>query len=551
VALIAQRAGAMVSAYGDLPPLPTAAAVEQEVERLDRAFFDAAFEPMLTAKSPRDGQDILQASSNTYYQGITLSDLRGFTERYALNSRVVKGSDGRPREEVYRAGTPDGRVPPGLYALYLGKAIGFLEQARAVADPAQAAVLEALVRYYRSGEYVDLIAFDAAWVQNDATVDFANGFIETYRDARSRKGSAQAFVSVTDKAVTAAMAALAANAGYFEERAPWDDKYKKRDFKPPVVKAIETLVETGDFVVGVVGDNLPNENEIHEKYGTKNFLFTGSSRTLNAAAGQASTTEFAASPEVAARIGTFGDAADDLNTALHEVIGHGSGKLGDRVRGDARAFLKEYYSTLEEARADLMALWFAWDPKLKELGLVKNQDEEARAMYDMAALTALTQLRGIPDGNTIEDNHLRDRALIANYIRDTTGAISMTIRGGKTYVQVTDYANMRKGVGTLLGELMRIKAEGDHAAIKALVDKYGVHFDPALRDQIVARYKTLNIPTYWAGINAELTAETDAAGVIKKVDIRYPRDAVRQYLGYAAMYCPGLAGKPKPLPADR
>jgi dipeptidyl-peptidase-3 len=188
-----------------------------------------------------------------------------------------------------------------------------------------------------------------------------------------------------------------------------------------------------------------------------------------------------------------------------------------------------------------MALHFAWDPKLKELGLVANQDEEAKAMYDMAALTALTQLRNIPDGNAIEEDHLRDRALIANYIRETTGAISMSDRGGKTYVQVTDYAKMREGVGKLLGELMRIKAEGDYAAIKALVDKYGVHFDPAVRDQVVARYKALNIPTYWAGINAELVAQTDAAGAITKVDIRYPRDAVRQYLGYAAMYCPSLA----------
>jgi dipeptidyl-peptidase III len=540
-ALVAARHGAMAAAYGDLPPLPNAAAVEQEVERLDRAFFDVTFEPMLTAKSPRGGQDILQASSNTYYQGVTASDLKNFTERYPLNSRVVKGPDGRLREEVYRAGTSDGRVQPGLYAHYLGKAVGFLEKAKAVADPAQAAALEALARYYRTGEFADLIAFDTAWVQNDATVDFANGFIETYVDARGRKGSSQAFVGITDKPVTRAMTTLAANAGYFEQHAPWDDKYKKKEFKPPVVKAIETLVETGDFNVAVVGDNLPNENEIHEKYGTKNFLFTGSSRALSQAAGHASTAEFAPGPDVAARIGKYGDEAEDLLTALHEVIGHGSGKLSDRTRGDARAHLKEYYSTLEEARADLMALWFAWDPKLKELGLATSQDEEARAMYDTAAMVVLTQLRSIPDGSTIEEDHQRDRALIANYIRETTGAISMTERGGKTYVQVTDYARMRDGVGTLLGELMRIKGEGDYAAAKALVEKYGVHFDPAVRDQVVARYQALNIPTYWAGINAELSAQVDGTGAVTKVVIQYPRDAVRQYLGYAAMYCASLA----------
>lgn len=540
-ALSAQKHGAMKTAYGDLPPLETPAALEQELERLDRAFFDADFEPMLTAKSPRGGQDILQASSNTYYQGVTVADLKNVREKYPLNSRVVKGADGRLREDVYRAGTPDGRVAPGLYAMYLKKAIEHLDKARTVAEPAQATVIADLIRFYQTGEFADQLTFGASWVQNNATVDFANGFIEVYRDARGRKGSSQAFVSITDKPVTEAMTKLADNAAYFEQKAPWDAKYKKQDFKLPVVKAVETLIETGDFGVTTTGDNLPNENEIHEKYGTKNFLFTGSSRTLNAASGQASTREFGPSPDVIARLEKYGAEADDLETALHEVIGHGSGKLSARLKGGAEPYLKEYASTLEEARADLMALWNAWDPKLKELGLVTNQDEEARAMYDMAALAVLTQLRSIPSGDTIEEDHQRNRALIANYIMETTGAIAMTDRHGKTYVQVTDYPKMREAVGKLLAELMRIKAEGDYAAIKALVDKYGVHFNPALRDQVVARYQKLDIPTYWAGINAELVAETDAKGAITKVDIHYPRDPVHQYLSYGAMYCPGLA----------
>jgi dipeptidyl-peptidase-3 len=192
-----------------------------------------------------------------------------------------------------------------------------------------------------------------------------------------------------------------------------------------------------------------------------------------------------------------------------------------------------------------MALWNAWDPKLKELGLVTNQDEEAKSMYDTAALVVLTQLRRIPRGDTIEEDHQRDRALIANYIMDRTGAIEMFDRNGKTYVRVKDYQKMHEGVGRLLAELMRIKAEGDYNAIRTLVDKYGVHFSPALRDQVVARYKKLDLPTYWAGINPELTAEIAADGQATKVQIAYPRDAVHQYLRYAAMYDPPLAERRK------
>jgi dipeptidyl-peptidase III len=197
--------------------------------------------------------------------------------------------------------------------------------------------------------------------------------------------------------------------------------------------------------------------------------------------------------------------------------------------------LKEYYATLEEARADLMALWNIFDPKLKELGLVSS-DEIGRAMYDGAARVMLSQLARIPRGDTIEEDHQRDRQLIARYIMDKTGAIVLEKRDGKTYVRVTDYKKMREGVGMLLAELMRIKAEGDYGAIKALIDKYGVHFDPALRDEVVARYQKLDLPTYWAGINSDLTAQFDEQGNVVKVDIRYPRDFVKQQLAYSAMY---------------
>jgi dipeptidyl-peptidase-3 len=535
-ALHARQNGAFKTKYGDLPALPADADVQREIAALRPSLFDPAVEPAEIAKTPPPGQDILQASSNTFYRGVSLAELKGFHETHPLNSRVVKGADGAIREEVYRAGTPDGKVQPGLYAAYLARAIEYLEKARALADARQAAVIADLIRYYQTGDPADWLRFGADWVRNDAAVDFANGFIEVYRDARGAKGSSQSFVTVTDRPVTEAMTTLAQNAAYFEQKAPWDAKYKKQSFQPPVVKAVEVLVETGDFHASTIGDNLPNENAIHEMYGTKNFLFLGSSHAIAAAGSARTLREFAAAPEEVQRGERFGESAQDLLTAMHEVIGHGSGKLSERLTSGAEPFLKEYFSTLEEARADLMGLWNVWDPKLKELGLVADQDGVARTMYDDAARVALTQLRRIPKGDQIEEDHQRGRQLIAHYVMEKTGAIEYVDRAGKTYVHVKDYQKMREGVGMLLKELMRIKAEGDYAAIKALVDQYGVHFKPALRDQVVARYKQLDLPTYWAGVNPELTAQLDAKGNVTAVRMTYSRDAVRQYLDYGRMY---------------
>ena len=512
----------------------TEASFQKELDELKPSLFDPAFEPTITAKNPRGGLDILQASSNNFYSGVTLADLAHFTEHYPLNSRLEK-VDGRLREDVYRAGTPDGRVPPGLYAAYLRKANEYLEKAALAADPAQAKVIRDLIRYYQTGEPADWMTFGIDWVQDNTPVDFASGFIEVYLDARGAKGTSQSFVTVTDSRVNALMLKIAANAQYFEDRAPWKDEYKKQGVKPPLAKAVEALIETGDFHVITVGDNLPNEQEIHEKYGTKSFLFTGSSRALDQAAGNKALDEFAASPEEIALGKKYGDEAEDLETALHEIIGHGSGKVSPRLTHDPAFYLKEYYSTLEEARADLMALWNAFDPKLGELGLVSNPDV-AKAMYYGAVRVALTQLRRIPSGDTIEEDHERGRQLIVNYIRDHTDAIAAEQRNGKTYLVLRDFQKMRQGIGRLLAELMRIKAEGDYPAIKALVDKHGVHFDPALRDQVVARYARLDLPTYWAGINPELSATFDAKGKISKVQISYPRNYIKQQLGYSAMY---------------
>ena len=505
-----------------------------EVEALTDSLFDPDFEPMITAKSPRGKLDILQASSNNFYSpGLSLADVQGFHEQYPLNSRLAKGPDGKLVEEVYRAGTPDGKTPPGLYAEYLRMANDALGHARAYAGPAQAKAIGSLIRFYRTGDPHDWVQFGIDWVQDNPVVDFDNGFIEVYRDARGAKGSSQSFVTITDEALASRMRKLSDNAQYFEDHAPWLPQYKMQGVKPPVAKAVEALIEAGDFHVNTVGDNLPNENEVHEKYGSKSFMFTGSSHALDHATGFGPLEEFAASPEEIALGKKYGDEAEDLMTALHEVIGHGSGKLNPKLTHEPSYYLKEYFSTLEEARADLMALWNVFDPKLQELGLISSPDV-GKAMYNAAARAALTQLRRILKGDTIEEDHQRDRQLIVRYVMDKTGAIEQIERGGKTYIAVRSHEKMREGVGMLLAELMRIKAEGDYDAIKALVDRYGVHFEPKLRDRVVSRYAKLNIPTYWTGINPQVTAVFAADGKVAKVTMSYPRDYVRQQLGYAA-----------------
>jgi dipeptidyl-peptidase III len=527
----ALKAGLLKGTPYGAPAIANQADLDKELEALRPSLFDPNFEPMITAKSPQGGKDILQSSANNFYFNVSMADLKNFHDTHPLNSRLVKDKDGKLVEEIYRAGTPDGKVPPGMYALFLKKANDYLEKARPYAEPGQDKVLAALIRYYQTGDPADWLAEGIAWVQNNPPVDFASGFIEVYRDARGAKGTSQSFVSITDQKLNSLMTRLAGNAQYFEDHAPWLAQYKKQGVKPPLAKAVETVIETGDFHVSTVGDNLPNENEIHEKYGTKSFLFTGSSRTLQDAQGFGVLEEFAASPEEIAICKKYGGEATDLLTGLHEVIGHGSGKLSPKLQQTgAEAYLKEYFSTLEEARADLMALWNIFDPKLQQLGLVSSP-EVGKAMYYGAVRVGLTQLYRIPRGETIEENHQRNRQLIVNYIQDKTGAIARIERNGKTYYQLQDFDAMKKGVGMLLAELMRIKAEGDYAAIKALVDKYAVHFDPKLRDQVLARYTKLNLPTYWCGVNADLRLESG-----EKITLSYPRDVVKQQLSYASMY---------------
>ncbi len=498
------------------------------LQRLRRPLFDLGDQPSITVKNPPAGEDMLTASANNYYAGVTTKDLAGYKENYPLDSRLEK-IDGKLVEEVYRAGTPDGKIPPGRFAKELAAANRSLEKAAAAADPEQARVIRALVRFYQTGDLRDWHDFNVLWIRNNPPVDFASGFIEVYRDARGVKGSSQTLVATTDRKLDPLMKKLAASAVEFEKKAPWLEKYKKLDIKPPEGKAVETILATGDFRVTTIGDNLPNEADIREQYGTKSIFLSSSVDAFNAVSGSKAAVEFWPDPSEKEAFEKFGKAAGDLQTALHEIVGHGSGKVA--VPNPPETYLKEYFSTLEEARADLVAYWDAFDPKLAEIG-VENVRAVGEEMYRRLARTGLTTLNHYPTGTDAEEDHDRNRLLIVNFLIEA-GAFERTRKDGRSYIVVTDYDKAHEAVGKLLAEIMRIKAEGDYEGIKNLVQKYGIHFDPALRDEVVARYKTLDIAPYYTGIYADLAPARDASGKIRDIRISYPRDFLKQQLEFA------------------
>jgi dipeptidyl-peptidase-3 len=508
--------------------LGTRASLASRLERLRRPLFDPDFQASITVKNPPPGEDILTASSNNYYADVTAKDLEGFHESFPLDSRLAK-MGGELVEEVYRAGTPDGKVPPGRYARELTAVNRELERAVAAAGPDQARVIRALVRFYQTGDLKDWHDYNVLWIRNNPPVDFASGFIEVYRDARGVKGSSQMLVATTDSKLDPLMKKLAENAVYFETKAPWLEKYKKLDIKPPEGRAVETIVATGDFRVGTVGDNLPNEADIRQQYGTKSIFLSSSVDAFNAVSGSRAAVEFWPDPSESEAFEKYGKAAGDLQTALHEIVGHGSGKIA--VPHPPETYLKEYYSTLEEARADLVAYWDIFDSRISELG-VENVRAVGEEMYRRLARQGLTTLNHYPKGSDAEEDHDRNRLLIVNYLIEA-GAFEQIRKDGKSYIIVKDYDKAHESVGRLLAEIMRIKAEGDYDGIKALVQKYGIHFDPALRDEVVARYKKLDLASYYTGVYGDLDAVRGANGAIHDVHVSYPRDFLKQQLRFA------------------
>jgi dipeptidyl-peptidase-3 len=517
----AQKAGARF-------PLKKGETLDALLKRMQRLFFDPAFDPIVTNKTPGQGKDILQASSNNLYVGASMKDLEGFKERYALNSRVVK-KDGKLVEEVYRVG--------GRYDKEIRAIVTHLEAAIPYATPTMKEAISALVKFYRTGEEADRVAYDVAWVQDkDSPVDTINGFVEVYMDPRGHKGSWEALVYFVNREKTEEIRKIAANAQWFEDRMPWADQYKKQGVRGITANAIDVVIETGDSgPITPVGINLPNDQNIREKHGSKSVSLSNVNEAYDRSTSAAFRREFAWTEEEALRAEKWNSLASELTTNMHEVIGHASGKISEKLQGSPQTVLKEQYSALEEARADLVALYFIPNAKLAELGIVdaKDQEEIVRTEYEGYTRNALAQLRRIREGTQIEEDHMRNRQMIVRWLMANSKAIDVRERDGKTYYVMVDPKAFNEGVGRLLAEVQRIKAEGDYEASKKLFETYGVHFDAKLRDEVVARVDKLNMPSYSGFVQPRLEAVKGADGKITDVKISYPLDLAAQMLEYS------------------
>jgi len=503
--------------------------VDGMLARLQPMFFDAAVEPIVTNKTPGAGRDILTASANNLYAGVSLADLKGFTEKYGLNSRLVQQPDGRLVEEVYRIG--------GRYSKEITEIVRHLEAAIPFATEPMANALRALVQWYRTGETADRVKYDIAWVADKASpVDTINGFIEVYMDARGIKGSWEALVFYVNREKTGRIHTLAKNAQWFEDQMPYDPKYRKPSVTGIVANAIDVVVETGDAgPTTPVGINLPNDQTIRENYGSKSVSLSNVNEAYDKSGSGTMRAEFSWTPEEADRAARFGTIAGELHTDMHEVIGHASGRQAAGFKGTPHEAIKEFYSALEEGRADLIALYFLADPKLVELGIVAAADHDSivRAEYESYARNALTQLRRVREGSQLEEDHMRNRQMIVRWLMANTKAIEQRQRDGKTYLTTVDPKAFREGVGRLLAEVQRIKSEGDLAAAAKLFETHGIHFDPKVRDEVIRRVQSLNLPSYTGFVMPKLTAATDAGGKITDVQISYPQDLTVQMLEYA------------------
>jgi dipeptidyl-peptidase-3 len=518
---IAEREGAVF-------PLRLGENVADLVGRLTPAFFDPDVDALVTNKAPGGGRDILDASANNLYDGVTMADLAGFRERYGLNSRLVK-RHGELVEEVCRIG--------GRHHDRIATIVHHLQAAMPYAPPKMRRALEALVRFYETGEDADRVTYDIAWVEDDdSPIDTINGFIENYLDVRGVKGAWEAVVFYVNQGKTESLQRLAADAAWFEVRMPWDPQWRRSDVVGVTARAIDVIVETGEAgPTTAIGINLPNDQRIRELHGSKSVTLANINEAYDKSQLPSYRREFCWSEDEVARAERWGAVAGEATTAIHEVLGHGSGRVADRLQGQPQMALKEQYSALEEARADLVALYFVPEPRIGEIGLVPpdHQHEVVLAEYEGYARNALVQLRRVREGTTIEEDHMRNRQMIVHWLIAHTTAIEVRRRDGKTYYVLVDPQAFRDGAGRLLAEVQRIKSEGDYEAARALFETYGIHFDPALRDEIVERVDRLNLPSYTGFVQPRLEPVLDAAGRVVDVTISYPMDLERQMLEYS------------------
>lgn len=516
--------------------------IDQKLERLRRPIFDKSFEPVQTNKTP--GEDMIAGSANNNYEGTTFAEVDAWAkagnEKNPLNSKVVK-ENGQLVEKIYRTGTIHlgGKIPAGMYAEDLQSAINYLEKAKAyAANKRQAENLDKLIKFYRTGDLKDWREYNIGWVkETESPVDMIHGFIEVYLDARGAKGQFESVVNFANPELTKLFQTVGTNAQYFEDRMPWDAKYKKADVKPLKYTVINVVVETGDAgPVSAIGINLPNEQDVREQYGSKSVTLYNIVDAYEKTGGKDILREFAFDQTEVELAERYGSLADNMHTALHEVLGHASGKVSPNLKGDPQSALPGYYSTLEEARADLVALYHIWDPKLVEIGIIPNTMDLVKAMYNKEVRNAsLIQLQRVPKGHDqLEEDHMKNRQMNVHWLWKNADCIERVQREGKSYFRVTSYEKMREGVGKLLAEIQRIKSEGDLAAAKALIDTYGFKIDTALRDEVLARMEKLDRAVYTGFVMPKLEPKKDAKGNITDVAIEYPMDLGKQMLEYSS-----------------
>jgi len=504
--------------------------IREYLKKYEKPIFDPDFEPLITNKNPVGKDDVVTGSANNFYLGVTAADIDGLDEKYPLNSRVAKENN-KVVEQVYRSGSKKRGIPAGLYAKQLARINFHLKKAQAYANNGQKQAVARLMEYFETGDPKEFDNYNIAWVKDDSQVDFILGFIEVYKDPRGSKGSFESIVYCTDKKTTQLMEKISQNAQFFEDSAPWDGKYKKRHAAAPTALAITVLFGTGGSGPSLpLGINLPNSNALRLEYGSKSVLLTNVLAATNGVLDQKLSEEFA-HKQAKALLAKHSQEAENLHVALHEVIGHGSGKSSPKLSKDPAAYIKEYYSTLEEARADLMALYAMSNPKIVELGMMSSLDVAA-AEYWRYATADLTMLRRIKT-DRIEDDHMRATHLIVAYIMDRFGAIEAVEENSKVYFKVSSTEKMHAGVAELLSELMRIKAEGDYDAAKKLITRYAITFNKSWRDQVIVRADKIGLPEYFAFAMPQYTPVKNKAGGVVDAKIAYGRDFKAQMLSYS------------------
>lgn len=491
-----------------------------------------------------EGEDLVKTSASNYYENVTQAEAESYYGKlkangdslhpvmYGMNSRLVKIENGDFIEKKWTAN--------GLYGAALKKIIENLKLARPYAEDAQQQkVIDLLISYYETGDLSTFDQYSIAWVENtEPLVDFVNGFIECYGDPLGLKCSWESIVNFKDIDATKRTETLSANAQWFEDHSPVAPEFKKKKVKGITAKVIKAAILAGDLYPSTaIGINLPNSDWVRAEHGSKSVTIGNLTDAYNQAAkGNGMLQEFAYGPEEISLIEKYGDLTDDLHTDLHECLGHGSGRLLEGVDGDS---LKAYGSTIEEARADLFALYYLADPKLVELGLVPHADAYKASYIGQMQNGLLTQLVRINLGNNIEEAHMRNRALIAWWAYEhgkAENVMELVKRDGKTFVKINDYQKLRGLFGELLAEIQRVKSTGDFKSAQALVETYGVKIDPELHKEVLNRYAKLNIAPYKGFINPVYTAVRDAQGNITDVTISYTEGYAEQMLRYSKDY---------------